>query len=382
MKILIAPDKFKGSLSATEAAQHIAEGFQNIFPAADCQVTPIADGGEGTAEALVQALGGRWVEMEACDPLSRPVNGRYGWLRTTPEAGEARIADAVAEMSEFSGYWRVDKAERDPLRATTYGTGQVLRDAAQRGASALLLGIGGSATNDGGVGMARALGYRFLDENGSELPDEPQALRRLEHIQPPENLVDLQVIVASDVENPLLGPNGATAVYGPQKGVTEETQPILEDALARLVEVVKRDLGKDLAEQPGAGAAGGLGYGLMVFAGAELRPGFDLIADLLDLRAKVADSDLVITGEGSIDAQTLHGKGPAGVAELARNAGKPCLAFAGHVEDVADLKKAFTTVTGIVQNVCELSEAMDKAGSLLRDRAELVARLIKLGKSL
>ena len=308
MRILVAPDKFKGSLGAEEVAARIAAGLRTILPQAEIEIRPVADGGEGTADAIRRAHQGEWVECPAHDALGREIRARYA---TLPES-----AMAVLEMSAAAGLTQISPNERNLLLASTFGVGEILRTAAGRGARQILIGLGGSATNDGGCGLARALGFRFLDSEERAL-ESMTSLQNLERIDWPNDLVLPPITAASDVRNPLLGPHGATRTFGPQKGATPDQIEILERALTRLADVAAR-AGRDLRDVPGAGAAGGLGFGLLVFCGAEVRPGFEVVAAALDLRREIARTDYVITGEGSLDRQTLEGKAPAGVARIAR----------------------------------------------------------------
>lgn len=324
--VLIACDKFKGTLTAAEACAAVAKGIAQVWPEAQCVSRPMADGGEGTARVICEACGGEWLEEEVTGPLGDRVMAGWAWLSATETA--------VIEMSEASGLKLVDPARRNPWRATTAGTGDLMQAAIRKGARRLIVGIGGSATNDGGAGMAWAMGYRFLDAEGNGFFPLPANLETLAKIVPPENAgAQPEIIAACDVTNPLLGPDGATAVYGPQKGVRLERIPAFEAGLRHLAAVAQRDLGLDLAEAPGAGAAGGLGFGLMTFCRAAMQPGFDLVAQVTQLEAAVRAADLVITGEGCVDAQTLHGKGPAGVADMARRLGKPVVAVGGIVDE-------------------------------------------------
>lgn len=324
--VLIACDKFKGTLTAAEACEAVARGIVQVWPGAQCFSRPMADGGEGTARVICEACGGVWLEEEVTGPLGDKVRAGWAWLEGTETA--------VIEMSEASGLKLVDPSRRNPWRATTAGTGELMQAAIRRGARRVIVGIGGSATNDGGSGMAWAMGYRFLDGEGKGFFPLPANLDTLAKIVPPENVDGLpEIIAACDVTNPLLGPDGATAVYGPQKGVRLERIPAFEAGLQHLAAVARRDLGRDLAEAPGAGAAGGLGFGLMTFCRAAMQPGFDLVAEVTRLEAAVRAADLVITGEGCVDAQTLHGKGPAGVADMARRLGKPVVAVGGIVDE-------------------------------------------------
>ncbi len=369
MRILIAPDKFKGSLTAGEAAAAIRAGFEQAFPLAECSELPIADGGEGTSEILCNVLGGTRVSAACRDPLGRCVEAVYARL-----SGDT----AVIAMSAASGLWRVPAEERDPLRASTFGTGELIADAIRQGARKILLGLGGSATNDGGMGMAAALGYEFLDAAGEPLEPQPIHQSQLVHIRRRPDLSPVRlpdIVGLCDVDNPLLGPNGATRVYGPQKGTNSASQEILEAGLQRLAEVATRDLGCDHRNAPGAGAGGGLGFGMLTFCGGQLRPGFDILAETLDLAGAVARSDLIVTGEGRLDAQTLAGKGPAGVAALARAAGKPVVAFAGSIPDPVAATELFDAAVSLVDPHTPVAAAIKDAAALLRRRAaEFAAR--------
>lgn len=325
VKVLLACDKFKGSLGAVEACEAVRAGLPAGW---ECDVCPIADGGEGFIDAMLAVSGGERVTVVCQDALGRPVGANYGIYRSS--SGETV---AVIEMSAASGMGRIASAERNPRRASTFGTGQLMRHAVEvSGATRLRVGLGGSATNDGGAGMAAALGVRFLDERGELLDAVPEALAGLHAIDESQRMALPEVVVACDVDNPLTGPRGASAVFGPQKGATAEDVEILDAVLTKLAAVSG---GEKEASTPGAGAAGGLGFGLLRFAGATVVPGFDLVAEALRLPERVAAADLVITGEGSLDMQTLGGKGPAGVAALARAAGVPVVAVAGRVEDCA-----------------------------------------------
>jgi glycerate 2-kinase len=376
MRILVAPDKFKGSLSARDAATAIAEGWRAGCPAGlnlEFSCRPVADGGEGTAEVICEALGGSWVSCTVRDPLERPVAAKYALV------SKGAVRTAVLDMSEASGLWRVAPYERRVERQSTYGTGEMLAHALRCGrADRVVIGLGGSATNDGGMGLAAALGFRFLDGPGLVLEPIPANLSRLERVIPPPDLswVSGRVVAAVDVFNPLLGERGATRVYGPQKGVVGETEiRVLEAGLSRLADVVADWRKDDLRDRPGAGAAGGLGFGLMAFCGAEVRRGFDEVAELLRLAEAVAASDLIITGEGSLDAQTLEGKAPVGVAGLARHFGKPCIAFAGRINPAARplLLEHFDEITALADTTVSAEEAIRRASELLRARAAELA---------
>src|SRR6266487_5178560 len=327
MRILIAPDKFKGALSARDVAGNIAKGLRDVLPDAEIEIVPMADGGEGTAEAICEVRGGSWLKCRAHDPIGREIEARYGWI----EDGKL----AVMEMSEAAGMRRLSEDERDPVRATTFGVGEMILNAANRGANEIVIGLGGSATNDGGWGMARAIGFKFEHEHEQEQGKDRERvteLVNLSRIEKPQDLNLPKIIAAVDVQNPLLGENGATRVFGPQKGASKDELNVLERALTRLAEVVAEEFDFDYRDRPGAGAAGGLGFGLMSFCSATIRPGFDVVAEAVGLRSKMKGVDVVITGEGSLDRQTLEGKTPAGVARLARKLGKKVFAIAGRTD--------------------------------------------------
>ena len=345
MKVLIACDKFKGSLSAIEACEAIAAGL----PQHECELCPIADGGEGFVAAILGSTSGEKVMAQCRDALGREVAAEYALLAD---------GSAVIEMSAASGLWRIEEGERDPLFSNTYGTGQLMRHAIEKGATRLLIGIGGSATNDGGVGMAEALGVTFKNADGKTILPVPATFAEIASIDLSGILELPPITVACDVTNPLLGPSGATAIFGPQKGAQPEQLPQLEAALAHLT--THFDCEPDF---PGAGAAGGLGFGLRHFCGAELVSGFDLVAQALHLTEKVAAADLVITGEGSLDAQSLDGKGPTGIAKLARTAGKEVIGIAGHVSEEA--RPLFDRAHALTDLDLPLETLMKEAGPLL-----------------
>jgi glycerate 2-kinase len=363
--ILIAPDKFKGSLSAREVAENIAIGLRDVLPGAKIEIVPMADGGEGTVEAICDALGGWWKTCNVHDPLGRGIEARYAFIENRKLA--------VMEMSEAAGLRLLSEKERDPLRATTFGVGEMISIADRQGAAEIILGLGGSATNDGGFGMARALGFRFfVDKHAHELRSAVGELCNLEQIDSPRQSTMPRITAAVDVRNPLLGENGATRVFGPQKGATPEKIEMLERALTRLADVVAHDLEVDFRNKPGAGAAGGLGFGLMSFCGATIRPGFDLVAEAAGLEGKMNDADLVITGEGSLDRQTLEGKTPAGVARLARKLGKRVYAIVGRASEDRPPRELF-------DGVYELGGSIPQARELLQERArELGLNLKKM----
>jgi glycerate 2-kinase len=368
MRILIAPDKFKGTLNAREVAQNIGKGLLDVLPDAQIEMIPMADGGEGTAEAVCNSRGCSWLECKAHDPLGREIRARYGWI------DQEKLA--VMEMSEAAGMRRLSESERDPIRATTFGVGEMISAATIRGAKEIIIGLGGSATNDGGFGMARALGFEFDHEHEHDHEYERAcvtSLVELNEISKPTDLLLPRIIAAVDVKNPLLGENGATRVFGPQKGAGKSDLDNLERALTRLADVVATEFGFDYRNQAGAGAAGGLGFGLLSFCSATIRPGFEVVAEAVGLESKMKDADLVITGEGSLDRQTLEGKTPAGVARLARRLGKPVFAIVGRISEDPELGEMFD---GIYQNArpgMSQEENMKRAAELLRENARGLA---------
>jgi len=327
---------------------------------------PIADGGEGTAEAICQARRCEWVSCPAHDALGRPIEVEYGWLADGPTA--------VMEMSAAAGLWQIGTDERDLLHATTLGVGEMIGHAAGRGAEEILLGLGGSATNDGGIGAARALGFRFMD--GDREIESPGELVNLNRIVPPANPLVTKISAAVDVRNPLLGPRGATRTFGRQKGGTPEQLELLESGLTRLADVVRSDLGCDHRDLPGAGAAGGLGFGLMSFCRATVKPGFDVVAQFIGLEAGIEEADVVITGEGRLDWQTLEGKAPAGVARLARAAGKPVFAIAGNSDDSPSVRDLFNAVLVLARDGITPEESIARARELLEERARELAGMM------
>ena len=354
MRILIANDKFKGSLAAEKAGFHIKNSLESVFPGAIIDICPIADGGEGTALAMTTALAGEWVRERTSDAHGRSIEAPFGWV--------ASSATAILEMSAASGLAIVQDIELNPFKASTLGTGILLQSALRRGAKRILIGIGGSATNDGGLGVALALGYRFK-RRGQDFAPTLETVLEADQIERPTALPSCELIVACDVDNPLLGPRGATRVYGPQKGVRDFTW--FEQRLEHLADLTRRDLGGDPRDIPGAGAAGGLGFGLMAFLGGRLVSGFDMVAAQVGLEARVAAADLVVTGEGRLDEQSLRGKGPVGVARLARQLGKKIVGVAGSVDDSPALRAQFDLLIGIKPATMPLDEAMRRTGELL-----------------
>jgi glycerate kinase len=378
MRVVIAPNAFKGSLSALDAAEAIAEGVRAAAPDADLVLVPIADGGDGTVDALVAATHGERRTLRVRGPLGDPVDAEYGMI----DAGST----AVIEMAKAAGLALVPPAKRDPRITTTYGVGELLQHAYDAGARHFIVGIGGSATNDGGAGMAQALGYHLLDENGHELPPGGLALKRLARIDVGgvhAKWNAAEVDVACDVTNPLTGPNGASAIYGPQKGATPEMVAELDAALKRLAQIIRRDLGVDVEQLPGAGAAGGLGAGLVAFTGARLRPGAEMVMEALRLDERLVGAQLAITGEGRLDSQTARfGKGPAAVARHARQAGIPVVAIGGSVADESELRLLFDGLEATVVEPCSLDEAIARARPLLVAASTRLVRLLLAGRRL
>jgi glycerate kinase len=367
MRILIAPDKFKGALNARDVAENIAKGLRDALPAANIDIVPMADGGEGTAKAICEARGGSWLKCKAHDPMGREIDARYAWIN------DERLA--VMEMSEAAGLRRLSEGERDPVRATTFGVGEMILDAASRGANEIIIGLGGSATNDGGWGMARALGFRFDYEHEHEKVKKAVTdLLDLCRMEKPQDLKLPKITAAVDVQTPLLGENGATQVFGPQKGASNDELKVLEQALTRLADVVAEEFGFDYRDKQGAGAAGGLGFGLMSFCGATIRPGFDVVAEAVGLESKMKDVDVVITGEGSLDRQTLEGKTPAGVARLARKLGKKVFAIAGRYDGNQQVRELFDGVHELARPDMSEKEQMKHARELLRAKARELAK--------
>ena len=378
MRIVIAPNAFKGSLSALEAAEAIAEGVRAAAADADLVLVPIADGGDGTVEALVAATHGERRTLRVRGPLGGPVDADYGLI----DGG----SNAVIEMAKAAGLALVPPEKRDPRVTTTYGVGELLQRAYDDGARHFIVGIGGSATNDGGAGMAQGLGYHLLDAQGQELPAGGLALKRLARIHTGgvhAKWKEAEVEVACDVTNPLTGPSGASAVYGPQKGATPEMVAELDAALKHFAEIIRRDLGVDVEHLPGAGAAGGLGAGLVAFTGARLRPGAEMVMEALRLDERLQGAWLVITGEGRLDSQTARfGKGPAAVARHARNAGIPVVAIAGSIADETELRLLFDGLKATVVEPGSLDQAIAQARPLLVRAATRLMWLVLTGRRL
>jgi glycerate kinase len=378
VRVLIAPQSFKGSLDAVAVASAICRGLRRVWPEARCDELPLADGGEGTVRALVRATGGALQRARVHDPLGREIEAEWGLL------GDGTTA--VVEMAAASGLPLVREEERDPRRTSTRGTGELILAAAASGAHRIIVGIGGSATNDGGAGMARAFGYRFLDRQGRDLPEGGAPLRDLYRIegQTDPRLVRPAIEVACDVRNPLLGAEGASAVYGPQKGATPDVVAELDGALARYAEVLEGFVGRGLRDVPGAGAAGGLGAGLMAFLDARLRSGAELVLEAVRFDDRVRQADLVVTGEGRIDAQSGYGKLTQAVTEAAARAGKPVVAVAGGLAPGHEVlfARGLRAMEVAVDRPLTLAEAMRDAAVLIERASERLARAVQIGRDI
>ncbi len=377
-RIVVAPQSFKGALDARDVAAAIAEGLGAVWPDAVIDLMPVADGGEETVRALVEASGGEYRESEVRDPLGRPVRARWGLI----DGG----ATAVLEMAAASGLPLLRPRELDPRRASSFGTGELIRDAARAQPRRVIIGIGGSATNDGGAGMLRALGLRFVDGEGRELPEGGAALGALARVEGELDrwLRGVEVLVASDVRNPLTGPEGASVVFGPQKGALVEDVMVLEGALAHFADVVAATLGKDVRDEPGAGAAGGLGFALMAFLGASLRPGAELVLDAVRFDERVRGAALCVTGEGRLDGQSLFGKASITVARRARDAGVPVAAVVGSLGPGFEgaWSEGIRAIETLVTGPADLDALMRECRALVRAAAERLARTLQLGREM
>jgi glycerate 2-kinase len=376
MRILIAPQSLKGSLTASEAGSAIAQGVRAVYPNAEIEIVPVADGGEGTVQTLVDASGGKIIHKMVTGPLGEPVLAFFGLM------GDG--STAAIEMAACAGLPLVPPEKRDPRITTTYGVGELILAALDHGSRHFIIGIGGSATNDGGAGMAQALGAAFINGQGTEIARGGAALATLAHISTSAmdtRLQECTVEVACDVTNPLCGPTGATAVYGPQKGATPEMVEELDNALAHYAQIIEQDLGMSVRDIPGAGAAGGLGAGSIAFLHATLRPGAQIVFEAVDLEERIRTADLVITAEGQIDAQTAYGKSVGAVAEIAKRYDLPVLAFAGSLGDnyrvVYEL--GVDAVEVLPSSPMTLAYAMENAARLISDAAERACRLLQVG---
>ncbi|NTX77479.1 glycerate kinase [Serratia proteamaculans] len=377
-KVVIAPDSFKESLSAMEVAEAIERGFRQIYPQVQYVKLPMADGGEGTVDSMVAATGGEIVRVEVTGPLGQPVSAFYGLL------GEGETA--VIEMAAASGLHLAPNGQRDPRITTSYGTGELILAALERGVKAIILGIGGSATNDGGAGMMQALGARLLDDQQQPLPPGGAALARLAQIDlsaVDPRLQQVSVTAACDVDNPLCGPHGASAVFGPQKGATPEMVTQLDAALNHFGRLLQQATGREVLNAPGAGAAGGMGASLLGMLNARLRPGIEIVIETLRLEEALRDADLVITGEGRLDSQSIHGKTPIGVARVAKHYGLPVIGIAGSLSKDYQVvhQHGIDAAFSVLDRVVTLEEALTDAADNLEVTARNVAAVWKLAQS-
>ncbi len=376
MKVIIAPQSFKGAVSALEAARAIQRGVLAADPGADTVLVPVADGGDGTLQALVDSTGGQVFQSTVTGPLGSPLTATWGVM------GDGQTA--VVEMAQPSGLARVPAQLRDPRPTTTRGTGEIIEEALQQGYRRIIVGLGGSATNDGGAGMAGALGVRFLDQAGQPLPGGGAALARLDRIDASDldpRLAQAEIVGATDVTNPLCGPIGASAVYGPQKGASPQMVAELDAALENYARVISRDLGLELSDRPGAGAAGGLGAGLIAFAAAELRSGIDLVCEVLGFDAHLQSADLVISGEGRTDGSTIYDKAPVGVARRALARGVPTIILAGSLGPGYEelYEHGVAGVVCISEGPMTLEQSMAGSLELLESAARRTVRLLRSG---
>ncbi len=375
MKIIIAPQEFKESLTGIQIARAMRKGVLRVWPEADAHLVPVADGGDGTLQSLVDASGGQIMTAVVDDPLGRPIEAIWGAL------GDDRTA--VIEMARSSGIALLKPDERNPLVTTTYGVGQLMSLALDAGYRNLIIGIGGSATNDGGAGMAQALGAKLLDAEGNDLARGGGSLAEIHEIDVSAldpRLSETTINVACDVNNPLCGETGASAIFGPQKGADPSTVGFLDNALERFGTLLERDLGSEVMHTPGAGAAGGLGAGLMAFANAQLRPGADIVIDALDLENRLQDASLVIVGEGQTDRSTVFNKAPVAVAQRAKALGIPTVAISGSLgegfEGIHDL--GIDAAFSILDHCMTLEDAMSETATLVADATEQVCRALKI----
>nr|WP_239255340.1 glycerate kinase [Listeria ilorinensis] len=377
MKFVLAPDSFKGSLTAKEVCQAMETGLKKVFPDSDYVHVPMADGGEGTMQALVDATAGQVMSKTVTGPLGSPVTARFGLL------GDKKTA--VIEMAEASGLHYVNAQTRNPLKTTTYGTGELIAAALAYPIERLIIGLGGSATNDGGAGMAQALGIKLLDQNSQSIGFGGGALAKLTSIDIADRhprLDDVEILLASDVKNPLCGSQGASHIFGPQKGATLQMVEQLDRNLEHYAQVIKQQLGKQIADTPGAGAAGGLGAGLLAFTNATIRSGVELVIEMSRLDEQLQQADYCLTGEGGIDAQTKFGKTPIGVAHAAQKQQIPVIAIAGRIGDGIDTlyPEGIDAIFGIVQGAVPLEAALAESKANIIRTCENIARLIQLQK--
>ena len=372
-KYVVAPDSFKESMTAKEVCDAMEKGIKEADSAAEVIKVPMADGGEGTVDSLVDATQGQRVIVEVTGPLGNKISAYYGIL--------GNGTTAVIEMAKASGLEIVEKKKRNPMITTTFGTGELIRDALDHNVKEIIIGLGGSSTNDGGSGMAQALGAKLLDQNNHQIPFGGGNLDKLDKIDISNldsRLQDVKIILANDVTNPLIGKDGASRVFGPQKGATPEMVEKLENNLQHYAKIVKRDLNKEVALVSGAGAAGGLGAGLMAFTTCEMRRGVDLAIEVTKLEEKIRDADYVFTGEGGTDFQTKFGKTPYGVAKLGKKYHKPVISLAGYLGEGIDslYSEGFTAIFGIIPGACDLSTALKNGPSNVARTTENIVRLL------
>ncbi|MBE6731290.1 MAG: glycerate kinase [Ruminococcaceae bacterium] len=379
MKIVIAIDSFKGSLSSLEAGEAVKEGFLKAKSNAQIKIFPLADGGEGTTEALALGLGGKLIKTQVHDPLMRKITAEYGIIESENLA--------IMEMAATSGITLVNERERDILKATTYGVGEMIKDAIKRGIRNFIIGIGGSATNDCGAGMLQALGFKLMDKNGSEIPYGAVGLKdvyKIDGSKVMKELKEAKFRIACDVKNPLCGEKGCSYIYGPQKGATKENIPLMDSYISHFADVAKTFNSEADKEFPGTGAAGGLGFAFKYFLKGELLPGAAIITESIKIEEDIKDADLVVTGEGRLDSQTVFGKAPSYISSISKKYGKPCIAFSGCVSDDAEIcnEKGIDAFFPILRNVTTLDEALNKKNAFknLENTAEQVMRLINLYK--
>lgn len=375
MKVVIAIDSFKGSLSSFEAGEAAKEGIKRVYSDSEVKIIPVADGGEGTVEALCEGLGGEIQKINVTGPLGDTVSAEYGIIYETKTA--------VIEMSQAAGITLLEKEKLNPLKTTTYGVGEIIKDAIQKGCREFIIGIGGSATNDGGAGMLQALGFSLLDKSGNQIPYGAEGVSQIESISTDNVMKELSLCsfnIACDVENPLCGEKGCSRVYGPQKGADEKMVEEMDGYLLKYAEVTKKNFPDSDKEHPGSGAAGGMGFAFMSFLGGKLKKGIELVLSYVEAEKHIRDCDIVLTGEGRLDFQTAMGKAPVGIAKMAKKYNKKVIAFAGGVTKDANEcnKNGIDAFFPIVRGVCTLSEAMDKenAKNNMSDTVEQVFRII------
>ncbi|AGK98453.1 glycerate kinase [Clostridium pasteurianum] len=378
MKIVIAPDSYKGSLTALQVSNNMEKGVKRVFKDSVVEKIPMADGGEGTVQSLIDSTAGKIINIKVTGPALKEVNAFYGIL------GDGKTA--IIEMAAASGLPLISDDEKNPLKTTTYGTGQLVKDALDRGCRNIIIGLGGSATNDGGLGVAKALGVKFLDINGNDIGEGGGNLDKLASIDISNmdpRIKESNITAACDVDNPLCGPEGASNVFGPQKGADKEMIETLDRNLANYADIIKKDLSMDIINTPGAGAAGGLGAGLLAFFNAKIKRGIDIVIDITRLEEKIQDADIVITGEGMIDFQTAFGKTPFGVAKIAKKYNLPVIAIAGGIGKNAEslYEKGFDSIFSIVDSPMSLDKAMENSGILIEKTVERVLRVLKINLS-